>query len=59
MQSNSSNGWVMVTGGTGGIGKALIARLAAERPERRCDRARTGTHIDAPGLDASQAFGWT
>ena len=29
MQRNSSNGWVMVTGGTGGIGKALIARLAA------------------------------
>ena len=29
MQSNSSNSWVMVTGGTGGIGKALIARLAA------------------------------
>ena len=28
MQS-SSNSWVMVTGGTGGIGKALIARLAA------------------------------
>ncbi len=30
MQSNSSNSWVMVTGGTGGIGKALIARLAAK-----------------------------
>jgi NAD(P)-dependent dehydrogenase (short-subunit alcohol dehydrogenase family) len=29
MQSNGSNSWVMVTGGTGGIGKALIARLAA------------------------------
>ena len=29
MQSNSSNSWVMVTGGTGGIGKALIARLTA------------------------------
>ena len=29
MQSNSNNSWVMVTGGTGGIGKALIARLAA------------------------------
>ncbi len=29
MQRNSNNSWVMVTGGTGGIGKALIARLAA------------------------------
>ncbi len=29
MQRNSSNTWVMVTGGTGGIGKALIVRLAA------------------------------
>ncbi len=43
MQSQSGNGWVMVTGGTGGIGEALITRLAlrgqnvvatAREPER-------------------------
>ena len=28
-RASGSNSWVMVTGGTGGIGKALIARLAA------------------------------
>ena len=29
MQDNRSDSWAMVTGGTGGIGKDLVARLAA------------------------------
>lgn len=49
MQSNSSNSWIMVTGGTGGIGKALIARLAA-RGQNIVATAREPQRIStAPG----------
>ena len=56
MQGQGGNRWVMVTGGTGGIGKGLIARLAvrgenviatAREPER-IPKARAWTGRKGP-----------
>jgi NAD(P)-dependent dehydrogenase (short-subunit alcohol dehydrogenase family) len=47
MQGQSGNGWVMVTGGTGGIGKALIARLS-RRGQNVVATARELERISTP-----------
>ncbi len=63
MQRSSVNSWTMVTGGTGGIGKALIARLAtrgynviatARQPERIAI-ARGPGRVVAVHLDMERA----
>ncbi len=59
MQSSSVNSWTMVTGGTGGIGKALIARLttrghnviATARQPERIPIARGPGRVAAVHLD--------
>jgi len=66
MLGNTDNSWVMVTGGTGGIGKALIARLAtkghnviatAREPERipisRGSGRVVGIHLDMERPDTN------
>ena len=59
MQSQSGNRWVMVTGGTGGIGKALITRLAL-RGQNVIATARQPERIAmARGPGRGRGFAWT
>ena len=51
--------WIMVTGATGGIGKALVAASRRRRPQCHCDRARTraGFRHDRQPADRWRWFG--
>ena len=56
MQGQRDNPWVMVTGATGGIGKALIARLALRG--QNVVATNRNAYRRRPGPDASKGFNW-